>query len=145
MKVFPLYEAKPIEQKHAHRNNILDLSSLEKKGLDRFLEVNKASPKSWLLHGWLSCGIKRVSPLPYALFIAEWAQERKGHHPLEVLVALAKLQDGDPRPSFRQMPPSKAALRQMLSECRGLALNNDEDFEVLIETLVDGIVSRDLF
>ena len=32
MKVFPLYEAKPIEQKHAHRNNILDLSSLEKKG-----------------------------------------------------------------------------------------------------------------
>ena len=145
MKVFPVYEARPIVQTHKHRKNVLDLSTLEKKGLEMFLETHGVNPKSWLLDGWLSCKTRRVSPLVPALFISEWAQERLGHHPLAVLVALAKLREGDSGPDWRQLPPSKDALRQILAECRGLSLDDDEDVETLIEALVEGISSRELF
>jgi hypothetical protein len=146
MKTFPIYDAKPLPDVTAlHRKNVLGLRSAEKKGLDKFLEEHGVGPRSWLLDGWLSTRIKRVSPLRQALFIAEWAQQRKGFHPLEVLVAMGKYEEEMPKPSFRQAPPSKEALSQILQECRSLSLDSDEDFNTLIETLIEGIVTRSLF
>lgn len=143
VKVYPIYDAKPLP-KDQHRKNLLGLRRKEKEALNRFLEDNEVSPKHWLLDGWLSTRVKRVATLRVALFIAEWAQFRKGFHPMEVLTALAKY-DTPHKPSLRQHPPNRDALRQILEPCRGLALDNDEDFETLLDTLADEIVNRELF
>ena len=144
MKVFPVYDARPVPQ-NPHRKNLLGLRKAEKMALDRFMADNGVSPKSWLLDGWLSTKIKRVATLRASLFIAEWAQFRKGFHPMEVLTILAKYDKDAPLPNLRQQPPSRDALREILGECRGLALDDDEDLEELVETLVSEIVSRELF
>jgi len=144
MKVFPVYDARPVPE-NTHRKNLLGLRRTEKLALNRFMEDNGVSPKSWLLDGWLSTKIKRVATLRAALFIAEWAQFRKGFHPMEVLTLLAKYEEEACLPQLRQHPPSKDALREILKGCRGLALDDDKDLEKLVETLVNEIVSRELF
>lgn len=144
MKVFPIYDATPLPE-NPHRKNLLGLRRVEKLALDRFMTDNNVSPKNWLLDGWLSTRIKKVCTLRAALFIAEWAQFRKGFHPIEVLIALAKYDEDQPLPKLRQQPPSRDALRQILEPCRELALDNDDDFNELLDTLIEGIISHDLF
>ncbi len=144
MKVYPIYDSKPLP-KDTKLKNILGLRALEKKSLGMFMEENDVYPKSWLLDGWLSTRVKRVATLRAALFIAEWSQQRKGFHPLAVLTALAKYPEGAPEPHFSQAPPSREALKDILKEARGLSLDDNDDFERLLDILIDGIVEAELF
>ena len=135
MKVFPIYDAKALPT-NPKRKNLLGLSRVDKKALDRFLVDRGVSPKSWLLDGWLSTRVKRVATLRGALYLAEWAQCRMGFDPHQVLVALAKYEGTTPAPQYQAAGcDGREELRTALSPHRTLALDDDEDFEKLLDLL----------
>ena len=134
MKTFPLYQNKelgPIQ--HDRIRNVLNLSARDKRSL--LLYLNNAGIRITLraVDIWLSRSPSASrAPLRTALRVAEWAQLRKGHNPVAVIVALAKL---DKAPAFEPHPPNKEAIAEALESCRGLALDDDEDFAQLIGTV----------